>query len=321
MNFSVSQSIKKTLRDQDFPKVFLFSKQVSEIFLNFYLTKRIWTWYYRRTTNGSNICRKAKGGILVKEYDEKTYRNPKLFDVIRAYLLLKMGTPLTPKSIADDLNRILAENNFKTNDVTIKKYLGAMLGEEVLQIKRVYIKPSYFKCKHNKESELEYSNIYYLKYSDNKLKEIFKSESCVLLREALHRWHPSLICIQRQTHAALELHSHYKDNLKSGVLVHQYYGDDGKEIKLTITVDFILEENGQKTVFMFGNKNTVFNIQNSKRVISPQDICDALKSVDMFKIKIVTFWNEEPQNGKYNNIKKYLPGNCEFVAWNKISLV
>ena len=136
------------------------------------------------------------------EYDEKVYRNPKIFDVIRAYLLLKMGEPLTPKSIADDLNRLLAEFSFKTNDVTIKKYLRAMRGKEVLEIKRVYIKPSYFKCKHHKESELEYGKIYYLKYSDNELKDIFKSESCVLLRKALHRWRSSLIRIQRQTYAA-----------------------------------------------------------------------------------------------------------------------
>lgn len=255
---------------------------------------------------------------MLFEYDEKVYRNQKMFDVIRAYLLVKMGTPLTPKSISDDLNKLLNGLDFKTNDVTVKKYLDAMREKELIAIKRVYLKPSYFKTKHKKKKELEYGEIFYFKYPGQDLSEIYKSDICVILRKALSGWGLSSIGVQRKTYVALNLYAKYGDLLKSGVLVYQYYGDDGKEIKLTITVDFIIEENKQQTLFIFGNKSKVFNVQKMKRDINPQDICDALKSVYVSKINIIKFWKDGMQSEEFHNIEKELPDNCEFVDWDTV---
>lgn len=252
-------------------------------------------------------------------YDEKVYRNPKIFDVIRAYLLVKMGTPLTPKSISDDLNKLLNDFNIKTNDVTVKKYLDAMREKEIVAIKRVYLKPSYFKTKNNKKEELEYGELFYFKYSGEDLEKIYKSNICVKLKKALSGWGISLSGIKRRTYVALNLYAKYGGLLKSGVLVYQYYGDDGKEIKLTITVDFIVEQNKQKTLFIFGNKSKVFNVQKMKRDINPKHICEALKSVNVSKINIIKFWKDGTETEKFGNIAKELPGNCEFVVWNEVS--
>lgn len=256
---------------------------------------------------------------MLFEYDKKVYRNPEMFDVIRAYLLVKMGTPLTPKSISDDLNKLLNGLDFKTNDVTVKKYLDAMREKELIAIKRVYLKPSYFKTKHKKKKELEYGELFYFKHFGEDLEKIYKSNICVKLRKALSGWGISLNGIKCKTYVALNLYAKYSDSLKSGVLVYQYYGDDGKEIKLTIMVDFIVEENEQKTLFIFGNKSKVFNVQKMKRDINPQDICEALKSVNVFKINIIKFWKDGIETEEFHNIEKELPGNCEFVAWNEVT--
>lgn len=256
---------------------------------------------------------------MLFEYDEKRYRNPEIFDIIRAYLFVKTGTPLTPKFISDDLNKLLNDSNFKTNDVTVKKYLDAMRERELVAIKRVYLKPSYFKTKYQKDKELEYGEIFYFKYSRQDLEKIYKSNICIKLRKALSGWGISLSGIQHKTYVALNLYDKYDDSLKSGVLVYQYYGDDGKEIKLTITVDFIVEENKQKTLFIFGNKSNVFNVQKMKRDINPHDICEALKSVNISKINIIKFWKDGTETEKFGNIAKELPGNCEFVDWDKVT--
>ena len=113
------------------------------------------------------------------------------------------------------------------------------------------------------------------------------------------------------------MHEKYRDELRSGALIHRYYKSSNEEGKLTIVADFLIKNGDATTIYLIVNTKSLIKVhENKDGKIKQQLIYDALKSIPDVKIKVVTVWDKEPAEDVYNAMINCLPGNCEIISWD-----
>lgn len=254
------------------------------------------------------------------KYPRRNYRDSNLFVILRAYLLYKTGETLTPNAISNDIKKIFADDGFKPSDDTINKFLSAMISEgELICLSREYVKPQYTKSANSKDVSLSFGQVYYLTYQRELLEEIYNSECFIKISlfKNSRGTRPGFDGIYKKTLVCQRLMV-YDTNVKSGEIVY-HYNDEGKDNKITISADFLVNENGIKTVYIFSGMRSMFKWENDRR---GEHVLNAILSIQRFAkrpVKIITLWDDEPKSPNIKYIKEVLESkNCDIIPWYEV---
>lgn len=254
-------------------------------------------------------------------YPRRNYRDPRIFTILRAYLLYKTGESLTHNTISTDLKKIFVADELKVSDDTVKKFLEAMKQSgEIICLKREYVKPQYTKNFDSKDVSLSFGCLYYLAYQREPLEAIYKSEPFLQISKSFssRAKKPGFDTIYRKTMVCQQLHAIDK-NIKSGEIIYHYNDEDGKDNKITIPADFLVDCNGIKTVYIFSGIRSMFKWDKDRR---GEHVLNAILSIKRFAklpVKIITLWDNEPNTQNLEYIKKKLCDNqYEILSWNEV---
>ena len=254
-------------------------------------------------------------------YPRKNYRDSELFFILRAYLLYKTGELLTPNGIATDLKKIFSSKNLKPSDDTISKFLKAMTDSgEIIKLTREYVKPQYTKDYNSKDVSLSFGHLYYLSYQYELLETLYTSDHFRIIaeRKSSRGNKPGLETIYRKTMVCQRLRA-LDEDIKSGVIIYHYNGEDGKDNKITIPVDFIVNKNGAKTIYIFSGIKSMFKWEKEKRGEHVLNAILSIKRFAKFPVKVITLWDNEPNSLNLEYVKKKLSEHqYEMMSWDEV---
>lgn len=259
--------------------------------------------------------------MKISKQEQRVYPNYELYCKIRAYLFFNVGRPLGFNTIAREIKEKFKEDNSKPSDSTIRRYLEKMVKQgELAKLKREYVKKSYTRENDAIDGSLSYEKLYFLKYHREELKEIF-SDPCFLRLNIYHGApNKGFEQLYRKNEVGLRLVEKYGDDkVKGGVLVYHYKQENKQDKKITICADFIVEEDGEKLVFMLSGMKTAIHPQKS---LAQQLLLNAIVSIDRYSklpVKIITIWDKEPTDPEYGYIKEVLDKmGYEQIPWSAI---
>lgn len=184
------------------------------------------------------------------QHDAKLWPNKDLFHAITEYLLLKTGTPLSALGIANDVLKIFG---IKTTYMTVQAYISKMAFVKCVEFK--YVKPQARKGDVENGSALAFKKLYYLDCSAeelaliyDRLKIFFKSKGKSLPTKKILLG--KIACYQRLSCVFGEVNA--------GTLVYYVREKDGVLEKKTFSVDFFVENETGKHLFLFADSTAWF---------------------------------------------------------------
>lgn len=258
--------------------------------------------------------------MLYPEYDREVFRNQVLFDLLRAYILYHTGQVIHPKKISEDLKAMFPSYGFKPSDITIKRYLKQMKDSgEVILLDREYVKGD----SQTKSTTARMGYMYYLSYPRETLVEITGSTE---FRQIAEYYDPAfeheLDCerMLRQTWICQWLLKQGYD-VKGGIIIYHYFGEDHKDHKVTVPADFIVKNGVKKTVLIVSCSTSLLASHGVEADVHLLNAVLSLKRYAKIPVQFVTLWDKEPTDQTYYKDRSAVEkAKYSIISWQDINI-
>ena len=258
--------------------------------------------------------------MFYPEYDREVFRNQDLFYLLRAYILYHTGQVIHPKKISEDLKAIFPSCGFKPSDITIKRYLKQMKDSgEVIFLEREYVKGD----SSSQSTSARMGYMYYLSHPQETLEEIIGSTEFKRIAEYYDpnfEYEPDIKRMLRQTWICQWLLKQGYD-VKAGIIIFHYFGEDRKDHKVTVPADFIVKNGDKKTVLIVSSSTSLLASHGVEADVHLLNAVLSIKRYAKIPVQFVTLWDKEPTDQAYV-MDRLAVEKAEYpiVSWQDINI-